>query len=68
MCLCQLEQQCHVLHSEQRETAVENVKLKQYNQELAHELEHTTQELSLAQEQLSLLQEQASCLQEEREL
>ncbi|XP_060778896.1 EF-hand calcium-binding domain-containing protein 4B isoform X2 [Neoarius graeffei] len=63
-----LEQQCHELHSEQRVTAVENVKLKQYNQELAHELEHTTQELSLAQEQLSLLQEQASRLQEEREL
>ncbi|KAF4091676.1 hypothetical protein AMELA_G00039910 [Ameiurus melas] len=63
-----LEQQCHELHSEQRETAVENVKLKQYNEELAHELEHTTQELSLAQEQLSLLQEQASRLQEDREL
>ncbi|XP_053533878.1 EF-hand calcium-binding domain-containing protein 4B isoform X1 [Ictalurus punctatus] len=63
-----LEQQCRELHSEQRETAVENVKLKQYNEELAHELENTTQELSLAQEQLSLLQEQASRLQEEREL
>ncbi|XP_053478788.1 EF-hand calcium-binding domain-containing protein 4B [Ictalurus furcatus] len=63
-----LEQQCRELHSEQRETAVENVKLKQYNEELAHELENTTQELSLAQEQLSLLQGQASRLQEEREL
>ncbi|KAK2847965.1 hypothetical protein Q7C36_009647 [Tachysurus vachellii] len=63
-----LEQQCRELHSEQRETAVENVKLKQYNDELAHELEHTTQELGLAQEQLILLQEQASHLQEEREM
>ncbi|MCI4379081.1 hypothetical protein PGIGA_G00223840 [Pangasianodon gigas] len=63
-----LEQQCRELHSEQRETAVENVKLKQYNEELAHELDLTTQELSLAQEQLSLLQEQASRLREEREL
>ncbi|XP_072551155.1 EF-hand calcium-binding domain-containing protein 4B [Salminus brasiliensis] len=63
-----LENQCSELHSEQRETAVENVKLKQYNEDLARELEHTTQQLSLAQEQLSLLHDQALRLQEEREL
>uniref|UniRef100_A0A672PZ81 Calcium release activated channel regulator 2A n=1 Tax=Sinocyclocheilus grahami TaxID=75366 RepID=A0A672PZ81_SINGR len=63
-----LEHQCRELHSEQRETAVENVKLKQYNEDLSRELEHTTQELSLAQEQLMLLQEQASRLHEEREM
>uniref|UniRef100_A0A8C1FAF7 EF-hand domain-containing protein n=1 Tax=Cyprinus carpio carpio TaxID=630221 RepID=A0A8C1FAF7_CYPCA len=63
-----LEHQCRELHSEQRETAVENVKLKQYNEDLGRELEHTTQELSLAQEQLMLLQEQASRLHEEREM
>ncbi|KAG9273067.1 hypothetical protein AMEX_G12162 [Astyanax mexicanus] len=63
-----LESQCSDLHSEQRETAVENVKLKQYNEELAQELEHTTQQLSLAQEQLNLLHDQALHLQEEREL
>uniref|UniRef100_A0A8C1JSY4 Calcium release activated channel regulator 2A n=1 Tax=Cyprinus carpio TaxID=7962 RepID=A0A8C1JSY4_CYPCA len=63
-----LEHQCRELHSEQRETAVENVKLKQYNEDLGRELEHTTQELSLAQEQLMLLQEQASHLHEEREM
>ncbi|XP_052388137.1 EF-hand calcium-binding domain-containing protein 4B [Carassius gibelio] len=63
-----LEHQCRELHSEQRETAVENVKLKQYNEDLGRELEHTTQELSLAQEQLMLLQEQASRLNEEREM
>ncbi|KAM9480849.1 EF-hand calcium-binding domain-containing protein 4B isoform 2-T2 [Clarias gariepinus] len=63
-----LEQQCRELHSEQRETAVENVKLKQYNEELSQELEQTAQELSLAQEQLNMLQDKASRLQEEREL
>ncbi|KAL1257033.1 hypothetical protein QQF64_012578 [Cirrhinus molitorella] len=63
-----LEHQCRELHSEQRETAVENVKLKQYNEDLSRELESTTQELSLAQEQLMLLQEQASRLHEEREM
>ncbi|XP_066541782.1 EF-hand calcium-binding domain-containing protein 4B [Hoplias malabaricus] len=63
-----LEHQCRELHSEQRETAVENVKLKQFNEELVRELEHTTQQLNLAQEQLNLLQDQASCLQEEKEM
>ncbi|TSK38464.1 EF-hand calcium-binding domain-containing protein 4B [Bagarius yarrelli] len=63
-----LEQQCQELQGEKRETAVQNVKLKQYNEELAIELEHTTQELSLAQEQLGFLQEQASRLQEEKEI
>uniref|UniRef100_A0A671S9V9 Ras and EF-hand domain-containing protein homolog n=1 Tax=Sinocyclocheilus anshuiensis TaxID=1608454 RepID=A0A671S9V9_9TELE len=63
-----LERQCRELHSEQRETAVENVKLKQCNEDLNRELDNTTQELSLAQEQLMLLQEQSSCLHEEREM
>ncbi|XP_043072794.1 EF-hand calcium-binding domain-containing protein 4B [Puntigrus tetrazona] len=63
-----LEHQCRELHSEQRETAVENVKLKQCNEDLSRELENTTQELSLAQEQLVLLQEQSSRLHEEREM
>ncbi|XP_035381454.1 ras and EF-hand domain-containing protein homolog [Electrophorus electricus] len=63
-----LEQQCRELHSEQRETAVENVKLRQYNDELSHDLEHTTQELNLAQEHLRVLQSEASRLEEEREL
>ncbi|XP_052008897.1 EF-hand calcium-binding domain-containing protein 4B isoform X2 [Xyrauchen texanus] len=62
-----LERQCRELHSEQRETAVENVKLKQYNEDLGHELEQTSQELNLAQEQLMLLQEQSSRLHEQRE-
>ncbi|XP_051580555.1 EF-hand calcium-binding domain-containing protein 4B [Myxocyprinus asiaticus] len=63
-----LERQCRELHSEQRETAVENVKLKQYNEDLSRELEHTSQELNLAQEQLMLLQEQSSRLHEQREM
>uniref|UniRef100_A0A672LPG1 Calcium release activated channel regulator 2A n=1 Tax=Sinocyclocheilus grahami TaxID=75366 RepID=A0A672LPG1_SINGR len=63
-----LERQCRELHSEQRETAVENVKLKQCNEDLNRELDNTTQELSLAQEQLMMLQEQSSCLHEEREM
>uniref|UniRef100_A0A8C1FAL8 EF-hand domain-containing protein n=2 Tax=Cyprinus carpio TaxID=7962 RepID=A0A8C1FAL8_CYPCA len=63
-----LERQCCELHSEQRETAVENVKLKQCNEDLSRELDNTTQELSLAQEQLMLLQEQSSRLHEEREM
>uniref|UniRef100_A0A8C7QPK4 EF-hand domain-containing protein n=1 Tax=Oncorhynchus mykiss TaxID=8022 RepID=A0A8C7QPK4_ONCMY len=46
------ELQCRELHSEQHVTKVENVALKQTNEELAQELEHTSQELSLAQEQL----------------
>ncbi|XP_066580267.1 EF-hand calcium-binding domain-containing protein 4B [Amia ocellicauda] len=70
--LCQkqrrLERQCLDLHSEQHETKVENVKLKQTNEELGRELERTCQELALAQEQLNLLQEQASRLHEEREM
>ncbi|XP_053175930.1 EF-hand calcium-binding domain-containing protein 4B [Scomber japonicus] len=63
-----LEHQCQELHSEQHVTKVENVKLKQTNNELARELDHTNQELVLAQEQLSLLQEQASRLHEEKEM
>ncbi|XP_002667614.6 EF-hand calcium-binding domain-containing protein 4B [Danio rerio] len=63
-----LERQCRDLLSEQRETSVENVKLKRYNEDLSRELDHTSQELSLAQEQLMLLQEQSSRLHEEREM
>lgn len=63
-----LENQCHELHSEQHVTKVENVKLKQTNDELMRELEHTSQELILAQEQLALLQEQSSRLHEEKEI
>ncbi|XP_070686730.1 EF-hand calcium-binding domain-containing protein 4B [Pempheris klunzingeri] len=62
------EHQCHELHSEQHVTKVENVKLKQTNDELARELEHTSQELILAQDQLGLLQEQATRLYEEKEI
>ncbi|XP_010755121.3 ras and EF-hand domain-containing protein homolog [Larimichthys crocea] len=63
-----LENQCDELHSEQHVTKVENVKLKQTNDELARELEHTSQELILAQEQLSVLQEQSTRLHEEKEM
>uniref|UniRef100_A0A665TKB9 Calcium release activated channel regulator 2A n=1 Tax=Echeneis naucrates TaxID=173247 RepID=A0A665TKB9_ECHNA len=42
-----LERQCEDLHSEQCVTKVENVKLKQTNDELARELDHTSQELIL---------------------
>uniref|UniRef100_A0A671YUG5 Calcium release activated channel regulator 2A n=1 Tax=Sparus aurata TaxID=8175 RepID=A0A671YUG5_SPAAU len=55
-----LEHQCKELHSEQHETKVENVKLKQTNDELMRELENTSQELILAQEQLSALQDQST--------
>eukprot|EP00064_Thunnus_orientalis_P000232 superscaffoldBa00000011_g232 len=63
-----LEHQCQELHSEQHVTKVENVKLKQTNNELARELDHTSQELISAQEQLSLLQEQSTRLHEEKEM
>ncbi|XP_074533549.1 EF-hand calcium-binding domain-containing protein 4B [Halichoeres trimaculatus] len=63
-----LELQCHELHSEQQEAMVENVKLKQTNDELSRELDQTTQELLLAQDQLSLLQEQSTRLHEEKEM
>ncbi|XP_015230178.1 PREDICTED: ras and EF-hand domain-containing protein homolog isoform X1 [Cyprinodon variegatus] len=63
-----LEHQCQELHSEQHETKVENVKLKQTNDDLARELELVSQELTLAQEQLSLLQEQSARLHEEKEM
>uniref|UniRef100_A0A672ZUB8 Ras and EF-hand domain-containing protein homolog n=1 Tax=Sphaeramia orbicularis TaxID=375764 RepID=A0A672ZUB8_9TELE len=63
-----LEHQCQELHSEQHVTKVENVKLKQTNDELARELEHTSKELTLAQEQLGLLQLQSQRLHEEKEI
>ncbi|XP_017274369.1 ras and EF-hand domain-containing protein homolog isoform X2 [Kryptolebias marmoratus] len=63
-----LECQCQELHSEQHVTKVENVKLKQTNDELARELELVSQELTLTQEQLSLLQEQSTRLHEEKEI
>ncbi|XP_044049694.1 EF-hand calcium-binding domain-containing protein 4B [Siniperca chuatsi] len=63
-----LESQFQELHSEQNVTKVENVKLKQTNDELTLELEHTSQELILAQEQLSVLQEQSTRLHEEKEM
>ncbi|XP_051917648.1 EF-hand calcium-binding domain-containing protein 4B isoform X2 [Hippocampus zosterae] len=63
-----LEDQCQELHSEQHVTKVENVKLKKTNDELAEELQHTSQELLLAQEQLSLLHEQSMRLNEEKEI
>uniref|UniRef100_A0A3B5LH09 EF-hand domain-containing protein n=1 Tax=Xiphophorus couchianus TaxID=32473 RepID=A0A3B5LH09_9TELE len=63
-----LECQCQELHSEQHETKVENVKLKQTNDDLARELELVSQELTLAQEQLGLLQEQSARLHEEKEM
>lgn len=64
----QLECQCQELHTEQHVTQVENVRLKQTNDELARELEHVGQELTLTQEQLSLLQEQSTRLHEEKEM
>lgn len=64
----QLERQYRELHSEQHVTKVENVKLKQTNEELVRELDHSSQELMMAQEQLGLLQEQSSHLHEEREM
>lgn len=64
----QLEQQYQELHSEQHVTKVENVKLKQMNEELARELDQTGQELILAQEQLIVLQEQSTRLHEEKEM
>lgn len=64
----QLEQQYQELDSKQHVTKVENVKLKQTNDELARELEHTNQELILAQEQLGVLQEQSTWLHEEKEM
>lgn len=63
-----LEQQCQTLHGEQHVTKVENIKLKQTNDELVSELEQTSQELLLAQEQLSVLQEQSSRLHEDKEM
>ncbi|XP_061577360.1 EF-hand calcium-binding domain-containing protein 4B [Cololabis saira] len=63
-----LECQCQELHSEQHDTRVENVKLKQTNLELEQELELISQELNLAQEQLSLLHKQSTRLHEEKEM
>ncbi|XP_041794877.1 EF-hand calcium-binding domain-containing protein 4B [Chelmon rostratus] len=63
-----LEHQCQELHSEQNVTKVENVKLKQTNDELARDLEHISRELIQAQEQLSVLQEQSTRLHEEKEM
>ncbi|XP_041114045.1 EF-hand calcium-binding domain-containing protein 4B-like isoform X2 [Polyodon spathula] len=63
-----LEHQCMDLHSEQHETKVQNVKLKQTNEELGKDLERTCQELALAQQQLQRLHEEASRLHEEREI
>lgn len=64
----QLEQQYQELHGEQHVTKVENIKLKQTNDELVRELDQTSQELLLAQEQLGVLQEQSSRLHEEKEM
>ncbi|XP_023666655.1 EF-hand calcium-binding domain-containing protein 4B-like isoform X2 [Paramormyrops kingsleyae] len=63
-----LERQCRDLHSERRETSMENVKLKQTNEELTRELKRRAQELALAQDQLGLLQEQSSHLHEDRDM
>lgn len=64
----QLEQQYQTLHSEQHVTKVENIRLKQTNDDLLHELDNTSQELVLAQEQLNVLQEQSARLHEEKEM
>ncbi|KAM4618189.1 EF-hand calcium-binding domain-containing protein 4B [Polymixia lowei] len=63
-----LEHQCEELHSEQHVTKVENVMLKQTNEDLVRDLEHCSQELMLAQQQLNLLQEQSTRLRDEREM
>lgn len=69
LCLClQLEQQYQTLHSEQHVTKVENIRLKQTNDDLLRELDNTSQELVLAQEQLNVLQEQSARLHEEKEM
>ncbi|KAK9516985.1 hypothetical protein VZT92_024885 [Zoarces viviparus] len=63
-----LELECQELQSEQHVTKVENVKLKHKNDELARELDHTSQELVLAQDQLNELQEQSTRLHEDKEI
>ncbi|KAG7320429.1 hypothetical protein KOW79_016282 [Hemibagrus wyckioides] len=63
-----LEQRCHDMHSEHKESQLENLKLKMTNQELSRELEHTCHELSLAQEQLEKLQEQALRQKQEKDM
>ncbi|XP_024137670.1 ras and EF-hand domain-containing protein homolog isoform X2 [Oryzias melastigma] len=63
-----LEFQCQELHGKQHVTTVENMKLKQSNDELERELEHVSQKLLFAQEQLSLIQEQSARLHEEKEM
>ncbi|KAM6926224.1 EF-hand calcium-binding domain-containing protein 4B [Lycodopsis pacificus] len=62
------ELECQELQSEQHVTKVENVKLKHKNDELARELDHTSQELVLAQDQLNVLQEQSTRLHEDKEI
>lgn len=47
---------------------MENVKLKQTNEELTRDLKRRAQELALAQDQLGLLQEQSSHLHEDRDM
>ncbi|XP_061773883.1 EF-hand calcium-binding domain-containing protein 4B-like isoform X1 [Nerophis ophidion] len=63
-----LEHQCKELHNEQHVTKVENVKLKKTNDDLAKELDHTSQELLSAQEQLGLLHQQSACVHKEMEM
>ncbi|XP_061107831.1 EF-hand calcium-binding domain-containing protein 4B isoform X1 [Conger conger] len=63
-----LEQQCQDLQSRQQESRVENVKLKQTNEDLQQELRHTCQELIHAQDTLSHLQEESSRLHQDREM
>ncbi|KAI3371576.1 hypothetical protein L3Q82_024140, partial [Scortum barcoo] len=66
--LSRKEKELEQLFQKQKRVEVENVKLKQTNDELLRELEHTSQELILAQEQLSVLQEQSTRLHEEKEM
>lgn len=56
------------MHSEHKESQLENLKLKMTNQELSRELEHTCHELSLAQEHLEKLQEQALRQKQEKDM
>ncbi|KAL6064000.1 hypothetical protein STEG23_028520, partial [Scotinomys teguina] len=63
-----LEGQCTALHNDKHETKAENTKLRLTNQELARELERTSQELQEAQEQLESLQREACELQQEKEM
>ncbi|XP_040318575.1 EF-hand calcium-binding domain-containing protein 4B [Herpailurus yagouaroundi] len=63
-----LEGQCTTLQNDEHETKAENTKLRVTNQELARELERTSQELQDARKQLESLQQEAHQLHQEKEM